>query len=45
MAFNWNRVVMFPHQQIETTHDYCCFGTGLENRARAIAAGLEWVDP
>lgn len=27
------------------THGYCYFGTGLESLARAVAAGLQWVDP
>ncbi|WP_133962406.1 hypothetical protein [Rathayibacter sp. PhB151] len=45
MLFNWRLVVMPPHQQVETTHGYCYFGTGLESLARAVAAGLQWADP
>ncbi|MCJ1687469.1 hypothetical protein [Rathayibacter sp. VKM Ac-2927] len=45
MLFNWRLVVMLPHQQIETTHGYCYFGTGLESLAHAAAAGLQWEDP
>lgn len=45
MLFNWRLVVLPRHQQIETTHGYCYFGTGLESLARAVAAGLQWADP
>jgi hypothetical protein len=45
MLFNWRLVVMPPHQQVETTHGYCYFGTNLESLARAVAAGLQWTDP
>ena len=37
--------VIPPHQQIETTHGYCYFGTGLEGLACAVAAGLQWMYP
>lgn len=45
MLDNWRLVVMPPLQEVEVTHDYCYFGTGLERLARAVAAGLQWVDP
>ncbi|WP_230674212.1 hypothetical protein [Rathayibacter sp. Leaf248] len=45
MLFNWRLVVMPPHQQIETTHAYCYFDTGLESLAGTVAAGLQWAHP
>jgi len=44
-AFNWRLVVLLPNQQITVEHGYCYFGRGLDSLARAVAAGLEWVDP
>ncbi|XUK64640.1 hypothetical protein ABMA10_21945 [Plantibacter sp. RU18] len=45
MLYNWRLVVMRPHQQVDTIHGYCYFGTDLETLARAVAAGLQWEDP
>lgn len=45
MLYNWRLVVMRPHQQIDTIHGYCYFGTDLATLARTVAAGLQWEDP
>lgn len=45
MLFNWRLVVFEPDALIDIKHGYCFFGTDLATLARAVAAGLEWVDP
>lgn len=45
MLYNWRLVVMRPHQQIDTIHGYCYFGTDLATLARTVAAGLQWENP